>query len=211
MARFPVTNELYNDYVESKRIKHPFSDWEKKKDHPVTYVWWINAMEYCRWLNGQFKNELPSNLILRLILRLPTEAEWEKAARGTDGREYPWGDEFDSHKYNVSEDDEASVTPVQFYSPRGDSPYGCADMAGNVWEWTHSLEKEYPYDSEDGREDETSHDFRVLRGGAASYGALYACCAARHFSLSKNEYYNVGFRVVAAPRINPRIRRRSEY
>ena len=85
MARFPVTNELYNAYVGSNGMKHPVGGWEKKKDHPVTYVKWTDAMEYCRWLDGLLKAELPSSL----CLRLPAEAEWEKAARGADGRIYP--------------------------------------------------------------------------------------------------------------------------
>src|SRR6266498_4619522 len=143
MARFPVTNELYNTYVKSNGIKHPVNGWGKKKDHPVAYVKWRDAMEYCQRLNNLLKNELPSGL----VLRPPTEAEWEKAARGTHGREYPWGNEFDKNKCNTSEGGKGGTTPIGFYSPRGDSPYGCADMVGNAWEWTHSLKKEYPYNA----------------------------------------------------------------
>ncbi|MBI5822997.1 MAG: SUMF1/EgtB/PvdO family nonheme iron enzyme [Chloroflexi bacterium] len=95
MARFPVTNELYSAYADSKGIKHPVSGWEKKKDHPVAKVKWTDAMAYCQWLNDLLKAELPSGL----ILHLPTEAEWEKAARGTDGFEYPWGNQFDKNKW----------------------------------------------------------------------------------------------------------------
>ena len=94
MARFPVTNELYNAYVKARGAKHPMNDWSKKIDHPVVKVSWKDAMAYCRWLSDSLKSELP----LGLVLRLPTEAEWEKAARGTDGYEYPWGNEFDENK-----------------------------------------------------------------------------------------------------------------
>lgn len=176
MARFPVTNDLYNAYVKDKNIKHPVSGWEKKKDHPVTYVNWNGAMEYCKWLNNLLKNELPNNL----ILRLPTEAEWEKAARGTDGREYPWGDTFDKNKCNTSEGGKGRTTPVGLYSPQGDSPYGCADMSGNVLEWTHSLFRLYPYNAKDGREDENvSGNGRVLRGASFVSDGRRARCAYR--------------------------------
>ena len=180
MARFPVTNELYSAYVQSKGMKHPVDGWEKKKDHPVTSIKWTDAMDYCNWSNILLKAELP----LGLILRLPSEAEWEKAARGTDGREYPWGNEFDKNKCNTSEGGKRNTTPVGFYSPQGNSPYGCADMAGNVWEWAHSLRKDYPYNVSDGREDEEGSGAR---------------CAARSVSDVDSFGSIIGFRVVASP------------
>jgi formylglycine-generating enzyme required for sulfatase activity len=192
MARYPVTNELYNEYLKSKGGKHPIDGWEKKKDHPILYVDWNNAMAYCGWLNNLLKGELP----VGLVLRLPTEAEWEKAARGTDGREYPWGNTFDKSKCNTSEGGKSVTTSVDNYSPQGDSPYGCADMSGNVWEWTHSLFKSYPYKVNDGREDEKASGNRVLRGGSFIYGDRSARCACRSVSFLDNEG---GFRVVASP------------
>jgi formylglycine-generating enzyme required for sulfatase activity len=192
-----VTNVLYNSYVNAKGIKHSVDDWEKKKDHPVVYIKWTNAMEYCRWLNSLLKAELPTGL----VLRLPTEAEWEKAARGTDGREYPWGNEFDKNKCNSPGGRKGSTTPVGLYSPRGDSPYGCADMAGNVWEWTHSLKKDYLYNSIDGREDENASGRRVLRGGSFYDHEWYARCACRGGGSFVYFYYYVGLRVVAAPKL----------
>ncbi len=197
MARFPVTNELYNTYAKAKGIKHPVSGWEKKKDHPVVNVKWTDAMEYCQWLNSLIKAELPSGL----VLRLPTEAEWEKAARRTDGREYPWGNTFDKNKCNSREGEKGGTTSVGIYSPSGDSPYGCADMSGNVWEWTHSLKKVYPYKVNDGREDEKASDARVLRGGSFSSYEGLARCAYRFVSISRFSLFSsdVGFRVVASP------------
>jgi formylglycine-generating enzyme required for sulfatase activity len=195
MARFPVTNELYDAYIKSKRNKHPVAGWEMKNDHPVTYVKWTDAMVYCQWLNTLLKAELPSGL----VLRLPTEAEWEKAARGADGREYPWGNQFDKNNCNTSEGGKGGTTTVGSYSPRGDSPYGCADMGGNVWEWTHSLMKKYPYNSSDGRENETASDRRVLRGGSFRHGEGLARCVARVDSDIADFSDNFGFRVVASP------------
>jgi formylglycine-generating enzyme required for sulfatase activity len=194
MARYPVINELYNTYISFEGGKHRELGWEKKKNHPVLYVEWTEAMEYCQWLNNLSKDELPSGL----VLRLPTEAEWEKAARSTDGREYPWGAEFDINKCNTSEGGKVGTTPVGFYSPQGDSPYGCADMSGNVWEWTHTVFKSYPYKATDGRENEKSSDTRVLRGGSFVNSGRDARCAFRY-----NRFYNFrGFRVVAAPPIS---------
>lgn len=179
MARFPVTNELYDNYVVDNDIIHPASikrlilvpkggdetegvDWGNIKDHPLCNISWYSAIEYCQWLDNLYKDELPAGF----NLRLPTEAEWEKSARGTDGRLYPWGDKFDSVRCNTQESGLKSTSPVGVYSPQGDSPYGIADMLGNVWEWTQTLFEKYPYDSNDGRENMKTPGDRVLRGGS---------------------------------------------
>jgi formylglycine-generating enzyme required for sulfatase activity len=195
IARYPVTNELYNAYAKAKGIKHPVFGWEKKKDHPVVNVSWNDAMAYRQWLNNVLKAELPSGL----VLRLPTEAEWEKAARGTDGLEYPWGNQFDKNKCNTSEGEKGGTTPVGYYSPQGDSPYGCADMSGNVWEWMHSLKKAYPYKVKDGREDEKVSGVRVLRGGSFVFNIRFARCTYRNDFVIYGFSDNLGFRVVASP------------
>jgi formylglycine-generating enzyme required for sulfatase activity len=194
MARFPVTNERYGVYVRAERIRHPVDGWETKIDHPVVNVWWKDAIEYCRWLSNLLKRELPSGF----LLRLPTEAEWEKAARGADGRQYPWGNTFDKNKCNSYEGGKGGTTPVGWYSPQGDSPYDCADMAGNVWEWTHSLKKKYPYSVGDGRENAKASGTRVVRGGDFSHYCGYARCASRNYYGFHHSDYN-GFRVVASP------------
>jgi len=117
----PVTNAEYKAFVDATSHKEP-SHWRKgtypegKADHPVVEVNWSSASAYAEWAGK----------------RLPSHEEWEKAARGTDGRIWPWGDEWSIKNANVFSGD---TTPIGHYSPNGDSPYGCQDMAGNVWEW----------------------------------------------------------------------------
>ena len=116
-----VTNAEYKLFVDATEHKQP-QNWrnstypEGKENHPVVEVNWFSATAYAEWAGK----------------RLPTNEEWEKAARGTDGRTWPWGNEFDIDKCNIYSED---TTPIGKYSPAGDSPYGCWDMAGNAWEW----------------------------------------------------------------------------
>jgi len=153
--RVEVTNARYHRCVEAGACSRPigassYPD-SRKADYPVSPLSWQQALAYCRWAGK----------------RLPTEAEWEKAARGPDGRRYPWGDEFDSRR--VSTDRTHGASRVGSY-PAGASPYGALDMAGNVWEWTSSLFRPYPYRADDGREDQNAQGSRVNRGGSWFYG-----------------------------------------
>jgi formylglycine-generating enzyme required for sulfatase activity len=214
MARFPVTNEIYNAYVQAKGIAHPasvdrriikwndensntefYNNWDNITDHPVLYISWKDALIYCEWLDSIYKDELPFGL----VLRLPTEAEWEKAARGTDGRLYPWGNKFDRYRCNTQEAGLRSTSPVEVYSPQGDSPYGVADMSGNIWQWTRSLFKQYPYDPDDGRENLKTPGYRVMRGSTFSDTAKFSLITAR-IKLDPNNGGSLGsFRVCLAP------------
>ena len=105
----------------------PDSDVRQKQDHPVTCVSWLDAQAFCRWASSVIGTEI----------RLPSEAEWEKAARGTDGRIWPWGNETPTKDHCNFAGNVGDTTPVGKY-PKGASPYGVLDMAGNVWEWTAS-------------------------------------------------------------------------
>ncbi|MBU0703361.1 MAG: SUMF1/EgtB/PvdO family nonheme iron enzyme, partial [Chloroflexi bacterium] len=174
IGRSPVTNEQYAAFVKAtghivpehwKGAKIPLG----RENHPVVNVSWHDARAFCEWLSRETGQDF----------RLPMEAEWEKAARGTDGRLWPWGDEFDTARCNTGESGSGGTTPVGQYSPVGDSPCGCADMAGNVWEWTSSLMEGYPYQADDGREDPGGSAPRVLRGGSFRGLARDARCACR--------------------------------
>ncbi|MBN1453183.1 MAG: SUMF1/EgtB/PvdO family nonheme iron enzyme [Anaerolineales bacterium] len=200
IGRFPVTNEQYAAYIKAKGTRHPVSGWEKKRDHPVVSVSLKDAMGYCKWLDELLKDKLPAGF----VLRLPTEAEWEKAARGEKGLVYPWGDIFDKAKCNTKEGGRGTTTPVGAYSPQGDSPYGCADMSGNVWEWTHSIYKSYPYKGNDEREDINTGGRRIVRGGSFYVDCNCARCTYRGGRpiTPLNEDEDRGFRVVASQHLS---------
>ncbi len=192
IGKYPVTNTEYQAFVREAGYKSP-QGWdgdkypEGKSDHPVVNVSWDDAVAYCKWLSEKTGK----------TYRLPTEAEWEKAARSTDGRIYPWGNEWDPKKLNSKEGGPGDTTPVGQYSPAGDSPYGAADMSGNVWEWTNSKREKYPYDANDGREDGKGDVF-VLRGGAWDLSVSYARAACRSGIHRVLPWYNLGFRVGSA-------------
>jgi formylglycine-generating enzyme required for sulfatase activity len=198
MARFLITNSQYAEYILAKGASHPVNDWQEKKNHPVVHVSWKEAMAYCGWHNGLLKAELPAGY----ILRLPTEAEWEKAARGTDGLEWPWGNEFEKNRCNSGESREGGPTPIGLYSPQGNSPYYCADMGGNVWEYTHSQFRSYPYQANDGREVEEKSSVEVLRGGSWNNDRNKTRCAFRCNFNKGLQYYYCGFRMVVVPLIS---------
>jgi formylglycine-generating enzyme required for sulfatase activity len=162
-------------YVKGFDWRHPEgpgSSIENRMDHPVVQVSWHDAVAYAEWAG----------------MRLLTEEEWEKAARGIDGRDYPWGDAFDPDRCNTAESRIGTTTPVGRYSPGGDSPCGCADMAGNVWEWTAS-------------EPEPGSRLRVLRGGSFVFDRGFARAAVRdgHDPHLRSGLYGVRVGLAAAP------------
>jgi formylglycine-generating enzyme required for sulfatase activity len=156
IACFPVTVAEYACFVRAGYAE--YQNWHSqlsRLDHPVVNVTWYDAVAYAIWLSGRTTE----------VWRLPTEAQWEKAARGADGRIFPWGGIFDKARCNTKESGIGATTPVGNY-PSGASLYGAQDMAGNVWEWTSSLKLPYPYITSSGREDGNSAGNRVLRGGS---------------------------------------------
>jgi len=194
IGRFPVTVSQWKLFVKESGYKADEKSLQDPEPHPVRYVRWDDALAYCKWLSE--KSGLP--------VTLPSEAEWEKAARGPstgsgDGRIYPWGDEFDQDKCNTSESGINNTTPVGKYSPAGVSPYGCADMAGNVWGWTRSKHEHYPYTAEDGRENLEGTDSRVVRGGSWYYDQAFARASDRNYLYPGSRHIDVGFRVVVRP------------
>jgi formylglycine-generating enzyme required for sulfatase activity len=188
--RFPVTNAQFCEFLNALGSQEEGgAEWidlkgayEKEKcrisgrrgrftvergyeDHPVIYVSSYGAAAYAKWAGK----------------RLPSEQEWEKAARGIDGRRYPWGEEFSAERCNTSEGGIEGTTEVGKYGEAGRSPYGGEDMAGNVWEWTDSLWSE-------------GEEARVVRGGCWYNFSDLAACSYRNDVHPHYRLYNLGFR-----------------
>lgn len=208
ISRYPVTVAQFRSFVQATgyRPDDPHS-LVGGSNHPVTCVNWHEALAYCDWLTEKLRGweGLPMPLADHLRgegwrVTLPSEAEWEKAARGLDERIYPWGGEFDSNLANVRETHVGSTMAVGCL-PQGVSPYQVHDMSGNVWEWTRSAEGAYPYEAKDGREDLIRSDAvaRVLRGGSFYSRSRNARCASRHAFSPHGQYRNYGFRVAITP------------
>ena len=200
VSRYPVTNAEYHAFVEATGYRRP-EHWQGgiypawSADHPVIYANWHDAAAYCRWARG----------------RLPSEAEWEKTARGTDERRYPWGDKFDAAHCNSRESAIKDSTPVGRYSPVGDSPFGVGDMAGNVWEWV--LDWHAPVDSDKSRTRNpmgpASGKSKVIRGGSYINKERLVSCFARDHALPEICAVNYGFRVRLDEKVFSRRSRRT--
>ena len=212
LARTPVTVTEYEAFVAGGGYEQPgywtaagwawrqgaARDWAslrgRPSGHPVTGVTWYEAHAYCAWLA-----EISAD-----PFRLPTEAEWERAARGLDARMFPWGDVFDAALCNCTVSGLGAPTAVGaptrvgVYSPGGDAPSGCADMAGNVSEWTASGFRPYPYRAADGREEAEGQATRVTRGGSWHSPMMRVRTTARGYNDPWFSDDDLGFRVAAS-------------
>lgn len=196
MARYPVTVAQFGAFVDAggyqeqgwwtaagwqwrqqERRTTP-DHWERQVLTPnraVAWVSWYEGMAYAAWLDAQLHSQLPAGY----VVRLPTEAEWEKAARCADDRRYPWGNsDWEEEKANIGESGIGHTTAVGAY-PKGATPTGLYDLAGNVWEWTSSQDHNYPYAPTGQRNDQQGTDRRVVRGGSWYDNRRYARAAFR--------------------------------
>ena len=227
ISRYPVTNAQFDAFVkgggyvnesfwgEAKTIgywrdgafKGNYDDEPRQEpynfgspftisNHPSVGISWFEALAYCRWLTIQMRL---TKLIERgQSVRLPTEAEWEKSARSDDERSYPWGEGIDPNRSNFDQTGIYVTSPIGCF-PRGQSLYGCHDMAGSIWEWVQSSYSNYPYSSKDGRESLEGAVQRVLRGGSFDDLERDLCCVNRNRNYPFVRYRNVGFRLVLSP------------
>lgn len=199
--KLPVTNAQFAEFLQAAgthnrhgerlydyddpdaRIHQQSSGWaadQGYENHPAVESSWPGARDYCAW-RGK---------------RLPTEAEWEKAARGTDGRKYPWGNAAPDRSRARFAARVNDTAPADAF-PAGASPYGVLDMAGNTWEWVSSAYRPYPYNANDGREDLQAGPARATRGGGHDSPATDITTTQRGRYLSRNPgagHHNIGFR-----------------
>lgn len=190
IGMYQVTNVQYAQFVdEMGHPQPPF--WTDERfsapNFPVVGVSWYDAVNFLEWLRG----------LTDEAYRLPTEAEWEKAARGTDGREYPWGNTWDASKANTSEGQSKQLMPVGSY-PAGISSYGCYNMAGNAYDWCSDWfhAETYQYSPSDNPQGAVEGRRKVIRGGSwRTRGEFAARCANRAAYEPIRAVHGVGFRI----------------
>lgn len=211
ISRYPVTYAQYQAFLDApdgysnpnwwdglhERQSEPGEQRFEFLNHPAENVSWYDAMAFCRWLSAK----------LGYAVRLPTEQEWEKAARGTDGREYPWGDGYREGYANINENFGNAgshylqqTSAVGMY-PQGKSPCGALDMSGNVWEWCATDYENSATTYE--REDLTTSARRVVRGGSWSYYNSYARAVSRRGYTPADRFNGLGCRLLCPPSHDP--------
>jgi formylglycine-generating enzyme required for sulfatase activity len=207
IGRFPVTETEFEMFIRSTGYTPVPKHWRNnrppvgKLNHPVSNITWHDAMRYCKWVERALKElgKLPAGK----QVRLPTEAEWEKAVRWDPSeriaRVYPWGNEWEQGLCNTNEAGVSSTSTIGLFK-NGKGRYGLQDGAGNVFEWCHSLVGDYPYCVSDGRENPDHEGFRIARGGSWHTTQRFARCAYRGRLNSIGQNSNFGFRIaIGAP------------
>ncbi len=190
IGKYPVTNAQYQAYVNANKI----AGWKfepGKEQHPAVNVSWEDATGFCKW----------ASLASGRNVRLPTEAEWEKAARGTDKRLFPWGNQ-PPDKSRANYCDIRTTTPVGQFSPQGDSPYGCADMAGNVYDWIADWYSSAYYRNQSSFSNPTgpsSGTYKAIRGGSLLNIESSLRTAGRGSADPGNRHGDLGFRCAVPP------------
>jgi formylglycine-generating enzyme required for sulfatase activity len=201
VARREVTVAEFSRFVQATKRSVDARATSGLPDHPVSYVSWTEALAYCRWLEAQLKASSRTPPRIAQALRegwrvtLPTEAEWEKAARGGDRRRYPWGDEPRRDRANFGAG--GTVPAGQIACP--ECAYGLLDMAGNVWEWTRSPLQPYPYDPADDRANLDADALWVMRGGGFADNPQLIRTTSRGAAEPGARRPFIGFRVVVSP------------
>jgi formylglycine-generating enzyme required for sulfatase activity len=201
IGRYEVTMGQYRAFVEATGHPVDAQALQGAPDHPVAFVSWPDALAYARWLEAQIVQSPQAPELLRRSLAegwritLPSEAEWEKAARGEDGRIYPWGNEPRGDRANFGA---SSTVPVgSIVCP--ECAYGLADMAGNVWEYTRSPYQPYPYDESDDAENLEADALWVMRGGSFGDSGQNVRAAIRGGADPGVRRNFIGFRLVVTP------------
>jgi len=198
ISRYEVTVAQFSAFVEASGYRADPMSLQSASDHPVSYVSWTDALAYVRWLESQLKQSAQTPAFIQELLQggwrlaLPDEAQWEKAARGTDGRIYPWGNQARKDRANYS----GKTTTVVGSFDCPECVYGLSDMSGNVWEWTRSPYQPLPFDSTDDRENLSKEALWVMRGGAYNDAENNARSAVRGAADPGARRPFIGFRLV---------------
>lgn len=191
ISKYPVTNGEYRQFVQNTghRVPPAFENELFNKDRqPVVSVSWYDATAYCKWFSQKHG----------VCAVLPTEAQWEKAARGIDGRTYPWGDAPPTtRRLNINSSIGATTFVGSYNNP---SPFGCEDMLGNIWEWCNDYFDEQYYSSCPERDPHNTVEsrYRVIRGGSWRSDLFRATCAHRCFYNPNVRSDRHGFRIVVS-------------
>ena len=170
ISRFETTVAQFDAFVQATQIQVAAATLSGQPDQPVTNITWPQALAYARWLEQQLRESQQTPARIQQMLdsgasvTLPSEAEWEKAARGTDGRVFPWGSQARTDRANFNATAVRSVGSLAC----PECAHGLSDMSGNVWELTRSPYQEYPYDSSDDNSNLSQDALWVMRGGSFS-------------------------------------------